>query len=1165
MKYFRYILLSFFLAFTSITVFAQGNYPIFVQTTLMPPYSLRLSDYGQPGGRRLVVTLRVNDVTITNLPVRLHIKMETFDGRGVETAPNISVVPTYLGGGETAIFFGEDLAPYFNINNLVFKGYSREQYQRTGQLPEGFYRITVEVRHFGTGRLISNQGSATAWFALGKPPFLKYPDDAAELGEIAAVPLTFTWQPNNVGIPGANIQYTFELWEMRIDGINPNVIVASMPKFYDYTQFHNTLVLQPAALMLEPGMRYAWRVTASDVMGNVPFENNGHSEVRTFTYMCKCDEVKNLTVTQKNKDAVYTWDKGDKHTSFIIDAENLSTGYKKQEQIFNNKYELKQLDYDNNYRLRVKAVCNGNTMYPSDVSNWLNFQLTPLVSVEERCANCACEPDNSAEPQLTNTNWRTDLKAGDIVEEPSGNTRFQIVTASQITDGVYEGQFYFMWDYYGVKMLANYTNLRVNTENKIRMDYVFETVYDPSMMVDVDFIKEVVGAVNTLFEKEKGIDDILKKAEQEYESGNITQEKYDSINAEGNNLKQEIEKLKQEEEGLNKLTEGSEEYNNRKLELEELAQSLNKRVDDFIQRVDAELGTLITPTDSFFDGMIQYSSRFDMQDASIEFGRYRLNYQKQSDGNDANQGYSYESNTVIIQGESVGFYYISDVDSIKKYYELNDDGYAVFFYFDEKNKSISYKIKFKDSFFKNIYGIDAHIDHAKYVPFFNDFLKDQSNINNANKGDFDFFVNAAWGLNEMLSSANSILDTFIDEVKPELIDLTQQIWKVLLYCWDKYDIKKGIIPECLWERDMEIAFYAGAVDGLWETVILAGDIVVISSSFSVASPYFYTPGGKKKREEVFEAIGSILALSKEDIKKGLSDLKQHGLDYWDETTALTPQAAYNWGKLTFDVASLFIGVGEIKAIAKGAKVTTVLANSVKNLGKGLVQLTKAAGNLVKTGYIKTVKMGQIVVLKTLLEIEIARFGSDGILHITKWIDEPVEIIAKVSDDAIQYTYKGVAETAELYLVKGADGVEGIGKAMYKFTQKQIDDFVKESTHIGNKNKDKVMLGEYIEKSSLSYDEVAKKGEYTYFSMEDKWNKAVKIVDNGDEIHLKAEMWKINKQFIDEQRALGKEFYFAQEPWKFPTGKFRSLEAEYLIDLGAKDFIEIGNNIWKVIW
>lgn len=61
------------------------------------------------------------------------------------------------------------------------------------------------------------------------------------------------------------------------------------------------------------------------------------------------------------------------------------------------------------------------------------------------------------------------------------------------------------------------------------------------------------------------------------------------------------------------------------------------------------------------------------------------------------------------------------------------------------------------------------------------------------------------------------------------------------------------------------------------------------------------------------------------------------------------------------------------------------------------------------------------------------------------------------------------------------------------------------------------------------------------------------------------MWKINKKFIDNQKAAGKEFFFSHQPWDFPTKTFRSKEAEYLINLGAKDFQKINENTWKVIW
>ena len=139
------------------------------------------------------------------------------------------------------------------------------------------------------------------------------------------------------------------------------------------------------------------------------------------------------------------------------------------------------------------------------------------------------------------------------------------------------------------------------------------------------------------------------------------------------------------------------------------------------------------------------------------------------------------------------------------------------------------------------------------------------------------------------------------------------------------------------------------------------------------------------------------------------------------------------------------------------------------------------------------------------------------------------------------------------------GVNGAGK----FTLRQIDDYVALATNVGKGvNKDKILLGEFIDGSPNSYVTRAKNEGYTYFDMGDKWDEAFNLVNKS-----KDEMWEINKKFIDEQKALNKNFYFSQEPWNFPSTPktFRFREAEYLIDMGAKDFKKINDNTWKVIW
>jgi hypothetical protein len=133
--------------------------------------------------------------------------------------------------------------------------------------------------------------------------------------------------------------------------------------------------------------------------------------------------------------------------------------------------------------------------------------------------------------------------------------------------------------------------------------------------------------------------------------------------------------------------------------------------------------------------------------------------------------------------------------------------------------------------------------------------------------------------------------------------------------------------------------------------------------------------------------------------------------------------------------------------------------------------------------------------------------------------------------------------------------ERLANGVVKFTTKQIDDFVLLATKQNNKLK--VMLGKFDNGASTSY--VSRAGTtHAYFDMGNKWDEALQLV-NGD----LDEMWKINKQFIDEQKALSKEFYLSHNPAN-ATG-FYKREIDYLtIDLKGK-VVQINNNTWKIQW
>ncbi|HPF94726.1 MAG TPA: hypothetical protein PLV65_12320, partial [Tenuifilaceae bacterium] len=334
-------------------ILAQSGYPIYVTPTLTPPYTLKLSDYSSFGSQRLVVNITVNDLNISNLPVKLHIKMETV-GVTVETPVTINTTPIYLDGGAVTLVFGDDLTDYFNIDNLIFKGYSKESYKRTGQLPEGFYRITVEVLHYQTNRLISNSGTATAWITLGSPPILKFPENNKVMDGLIGMPLTFSWMPCNLGNPASvsGVQYKFEMWEMRVDGVSPYIVASTVPVFYEETTQNTLLSVYPSAMLMEPGMKYAWRVTASDLSGYVPFKEDGHSEIRVFTYKSKCDSATNFKAKATGQNAIFSWQANSNHTSYNVELKNPSTGWLSASETFDSRAKFYDLDYGSAYEAR---------------------------------------------------------------------------------------------------------------------------------------------------------------------------------------------------------------------------------------------------------------------------------------------------------------------------------------------------------------------------------------------------------------------------------------------------------------------------------------------------------------------------------------------------------------------------------------------------------------------------------------------------------------------------------------------------------------------------------------------------------------------------------------------------------------------------------------------
>ena len=477
-----------FLLLLSITTFAQ-RMPVGVTTILTQPYTPSLSAMAESGSTRLMVNLMINDLTISNLPAKLHIKLES-NGITIESKAMQNVSPLLLNGGETTTLMGDDIAPYLRLDNLDFKGFTKQAYQKTGQLPSGLWKISVSVRHFHTNRTLSNVGTATAWLTTYKPPLLTLPDNNATAPSNAAQPLTFSWQASRHAGGTSAIMYRFELWEQRAEGVPAQTVAASVPPLYTTETSGQIVTVVPATLALEPGMRYCWRVTAFDPANMCTFENRGESEVRTFQYLEKCPEVSDLTVTLDDACGQATWNLHPKHEGgYNVELYNDDGTYHETLWGGTNKTAYIGGEYGKTWHIRVQGICHGNV--ESQWTKWVDFTTLdapkPITDNHGKKYECGEFPPYRT---ITNFTLRETLEKGDTLENERGSTKFIVYSATKNDDGSFRGLSYMKLSIWGVNVLGEYDHMRVNTDGVIVGRFSWHSVKSDKLLATPDSIEQ---------------------------------------------------------------------------------------------------------------------------------------------------------------------------------------------------------------------------------------------------------------------------------------------------------------------------------------------------------------------------------------------------------------------------------------------------------------------------------------------------------------------------------------------------------------------------------------------------------------------------------------------------------------------------------------------------
>ncbi|GAB6013346.1 hypothetical protein [Viscerimonas tarda] len=179
------------------------------------------------------------------------------------------------------------------------------------------------------------------------------------------------------------------------------------------------------------------------------------------------------------------------HTSFNVEVENPESGYHTAYSTNDAQVRFPDIDFGKTYRLRVQAICNGNRQNPAPFTEWKSLTIPEKPKVADYCPECDCGGEVQPVPVTSNT-LRNELKAGDLLTDPyDGGSRYTIKSVIPQGDGAYKGRFLFWAEVWNVKILCDYWNLTVNTDNQI-LSMNSKSVYNPQFLLDVDAAREYV-------------------------------------------------------------------------------------------------------------------------------------------------------------------------------------------------------------------------------------------------------------------------------------------------------------------------------------------------------------------------------------------------------------------------------------------------------------------------------------------------------------------------------------------------------------------------------------------------------------------------------------------------------------------------------------------------
>ena len=454
------MILGLTLFFGEVTSTAAQTFPVQISTSIVPPYSLRLADYGTTD--RFYTTIMFNDPVKPDLQVKLRF---TIEGQGItiQTKPEFLPPPLFIQAGIPEQFTSVDFADYFNPNNLNFQGLDRGAFIKSGQLPEGIYRICIEVIEYTQNKKVSNSGCVTSWMVLNDPPMINYPRNNEKLTIRDPQQIIFNWTPRHTGSPNSAFatEYEFELVEMRSGNTNPNYAIQTSPPIFTTTTQQTSIVYSMGQTALIPGQHYAFRVRAKPTIENENFDlfkNNGYSEVFTFTYGDVCIEPTGLSAEANSAMSFITkWNASPVHNNFNLRyKENVSGATWYETTTTESEVTINKLKSNTEYFVELIGICGVTT---SEASETITVKTNAITE-----SNFVCGA-NESEIDLSNTTPIKGLQPNTVIY--SGDFTIKL---TEVIDngGSYSGKGIAVIPWFklaGIKV--SFSDIEVNEERRV--------------------------------------------------------------------------------------------------------------------------------------------------------------------------------------------------------------------------------------------------------------------------------------------------------------------------------------------------------------------------------------------------------------------------------------------------------------------------------------------------------------------------------------------------------------------------------------------------------------------------------------------------------------------------------------------------------------------------